>query len=116
MLNDLKNVILEAYDAGRMTQGRARELLSLPGIMEFRVVYMDWREAKDAIPARNMTAKRLIDLHNAARALMDATDNGDQFLEPDRQHVKNLIRAALYWHTDSVHEAVAEFKKEHQQG
>ena len=91
---DFSELVLMAYDAGRITGSRAGELLGLD-LLDMRDKYMTWRDNQkmwDQL-ARNKTHHALYRLHDISQAMAYATDDGEQATHPDAALLDSLEEA-----------------------
>ena len=107
-LKTLEGVILSAYDAGRITMMKAAELIGTD-LLSFRDKYAAWRDAHERpqIPPRRQGVADLIRLNETAQAVVDGTDDGDQFATPDPTLVENLARALALVDPEAAQRGIA---------
>ena len=94
-VKDFRLLVFLAYDAGRITGSRGRELLGFDYLLDFNDTYQTWREGRkerDRI-ARNQKVTALSNLYDASEAMMAATDDGEQFTQPEPHLLDNLAEA-----------------------
>ena len=93
-VQDYQELIFIGYDAGRITESRGRELMGFDQLMAFRDAYRRWKDYQLEVgQARRPASTALWNLDEAARAVSAATDNGEDYVQPDEQLLKNLEEA-----------------------
>lgn len=94
-VKDFRLLVFLAYDAGRITSSRGRELLGYDYLIDFNDAYQGWREREKQLgkTRRNQQVEALARLYDASEAMMAATDNGEQYTQPEPHLLDNLAEA-----------------------